>query len=121
MTEKEIQELIAREVKKAIENQPQKSTPRLLEKTHTKWFRDETGAAYKCKMNEVFYDTGVCWQVWENIRVLTTKICGAKWVRDIAPSKQDEANRIADYICQQVYDLKKKFNEESSCKESEEE
>ena len=112
MTEKEIQELIDKKVKEALEKQPIKYTPRLLVKTRTKWFCDETGATYKCKMNEVFNDSYVCWQVWEHIRVLTTKICGAKWVRDIDPNKEEVANRVADYLCKMVYNLKEEFDKE---------
>ncbi len=74
-----------------------------------KWFRDESGGTYHCKMAEVFgsYDS---WTVWDSIRKLTCKIMGVSYVRQI--KDPDKASCVAEAICQCIYDLGKEVRNE---------
>ena len=71
----------------------------------SKWFRDEAGSSYNCVMRKALpaasgYDA---WGIWEHLRPIVTKMCGASYVTNI--KDPDKANRYAEAICQCIYDL----------------
>lgn len=72
--------------------------------TIEKWFRDENGHVYHSKMSEAMNLNGPdAWGVWERLRPIVTKMCGATSVKRIEDN--EKANRYADAICQCIYDL----------------
>ncbi len=79
--------------------------------TRSKWFRDVHGTGYKSMMNEVIGNAKDSWVVWESIRKITCKIMGVAYVRQLRDV--DTANRIADKICQCVYDCAKELKDEN--------
>lgn len=79
-----------------------------LAETRNKWFRDAKTCNRGCLMYELFGSV-VFWTVWELIRKLTCLICGCGYVRQL--KYYDEANEIAERLCQTVYDLRKEFLE----------
>lgn len=113
MTDEQLRELIDAKVKEVLaqQNVSQKATPRLFAETHKKWFRDESGASYNCKMNELFHNSVVTYAIWDRVRPIVTNIMGKKMVRQIPPEQKDFANKIADRICQVIYDSRKEWVE----------
>lgn len=86
-------------------------TQSALAETRNKWFRDEKSCNRGCPMYELFGSV-VFWTVWELIRKLTCLICGCGYVRQL--KYYDEANEIAERLCQTVYDLRKEYMEKRS-------
>ena len=114
MNEEEIKAMIEKAVEEAIkEKMPVKEfTPRLLEPTHTKWFRDENGNASRSKMGEAFDGDGVkTYQIWDKVRPICTAICGKAYVRQVSREDADYINDVADKICQLIYDSRIEFKE----------
>lgn len=83
-------------------------TQSALKEARNKWFKDEGIGRKRSPMYEVFGNV-VFWTVWELIRKLTCLICGCGYVRQL--KYHDEANEIADRLCQTVYDLRKEYLE----------
>lgn len=65
-------------------------------------------------MADAFDSTIISWQVWETIRKLTCVICGKQYVRQLA--NVENADEIAEKLCQFVYDLKMGFKEQEDKK-----
>ena len=78
-----------------------------LKEPRNKWFRDDKGSASHSLMEEAFGSSIIAWQVWEIIRKLTCVICGKQYVRHLA--EVENADEIAEKICQFVYDLTMDF------------
>ena len=53
-------------------------------------------------------------EVWETIRKLTCVICGKQYVRQLA--NVENADEIAEKLCQFVYDLKIDFKKQEDAK-----
>lgn len=70
-------------------------------------FRDDKGSALHSLMGDAFDDCIIAWQVWEIIRKLTCVVCGKQYVRHLA--EVENADEIAEKICQFVYDLAMDF------------
>lgn len=83
-------------------------TQSALAATRNKWFKDKGMWPARSPMYEVFGNV-VFWTVWELIRKLTCLICGCGYVRQL--KDHDEANDVAERLCQTVYDLRKEFLE----------
>ena len=58
-------------------------------------------------MEEAFGSSIIAWQIWEIIRKLTCVVCGKQYVRHLA--EVENADEIAEKICQFVYDLTMDF------------
>lgn len=80
----------------------------VLKNPRNKWFRDSSGSGCNSLMSEVFGSSIISWQVWETIRKLTCIVCGKQYVRHL--SEEDHADEIAENICQFIYGLKVKHN-----------
>lgn len=83
-------------------------TQAALKETREKWFKDAGMWPARSPMYEVFGNV-VFWTVWELIRKLTCLICGVGYVRQL--KDHDEANEIADRLCQTVYELRTEYRE----------
>lgn len=81
-------------------------TQSALAEVRNKWFRDEKTCNRGCPMHKLFGNV-VFWTVWELIRKLTCLICGCGYVRQL--KYYDEANEIAEKLCQTVYDLRQEY------------
>lgn len=105
MTDAE-RESIIREVVSRLKAEPNRNTigDRVLAPTYHKWFRDGNNPPYDAKMREIM-DGQQAYSVWDLVRRVTCNLCGVKYVRNIKDA--DKANRIADTICQTIYDLGK--------------
>lgn len=108
MIAQELRDYIDEAVKRAVAEIPQKEyTPRLLEPTHTKWFRDEHGNSASSKMGKAFGGDGVrTAQIWDHVRPVCTAICGKAYVRQISLDDAAYINEVADKICQLIYESK---------------
>lgn len=83
----------------------------VLAEVRDKWFRDATGGNpyYGSTMYQLFGSI-TYWKVWETIRKLVCLICGCGYVRQLGYIKdREKVNRIAEILCQIVYDLRKDF------------
>lgn len=88
----------------------------VLAEVRDKWFRDAPGETqwhdsimYK-RFGPVTY-----WKVWELIRKIVCLICGCGYVRHLAYIQdRDKVNRIAEILCQTVYDLRLEFESEGN-------
>lgn len=78
-----------------------------LKAPREKWFKDENGNGRYSLMAEAFDSSIISWQVWETIRKLTCVICDKQYVRQLA--NVENADEIAEKLCQFVYDLKMGF------------
>lgn len=87
----------------------------VLKKPREKWFKDENGHCSNSLMSEAFCSGIIAWQVWETIRKLTCVVCGKQYVRHL--KEEDNADEVAEKICQCIYDLKKGKEAEESRKE----
>lgn len=79
MNEQELTAFIRDTVQQVMSEQMLKKefTPRMLEPTHTKWFRDERGNCSNSKMGIAFHRDGVrTHQIWDRVRPICTAICG---------------------------------------------
>lgn len=83
-------------------------TQNILSEPRNKWFTDKKTCNKGCPMYELFGSI-VFWTVWEVIRKLTCLICGCGYVRQL--KHREEANEIAERLCQTVYDLRVEFLE----------
>ncbi len=81
-----------------------------LKEPREKWFRDENGNGRCSLMADAFGSSIISWQVWETIRKLTCVICGKQYVRQLA--NVENADEIAEKLCQFVYDLKIGFKKQ---------
>lgn len=113
MNEQELTAFIRDTVQQVMSEQiPKKEfTPRLLEPTHTKWFRDEHGNCSNSKMGIAFHRDGVrTHQIWDRVRPICTAICGKAYVRQVSVDDAEFINAVADKICQLIYDSKLEFD-----------
>ena len=103
ITDSEREEII-KEVIARIEPKCTAERVRALQPTFHKWFRDGNDPPYDAKMREIMsgYEA---YALWDLIRRATCNLCGVKYVRQITDA--EKANRIADTICQTIYDLGK--------------
>lgn len=76
----------------------------MLKEPREKWFKDDGRFGSASTMSEAFGSSIISWQVWEMIRKLTCVVCGKQYVRHLAGI--DNADEVAEKICQFVYDLK---------------
>lgn len=81
-------------------------TQSALADTRNKWFRDCAAGSNRSIMHGLFGNV-VFWTVWELIRKLTCIICGVGYVRYL--SGNENANDIAEVLCQTVFDLRKQY------------
>jgi hypothetical protein len=119
MTEQEKKELLD-ELEKRIDEKykgclTRKDVATTLKVPREKWFRDENGNRRSSLMMDAFDSSIISWQVWETIRKLTCVICGKQYVRQLA--NVENADEIAEKLCQFVYDLKMDFKkqEDTEC------
>ncbi len=100
MTEIEKEEI----VEEVLARIDRKQNVLALKPTFRKWFRDGDNPPYDAKMREIMsgYEA---YAIWDLIRRATCVLCGVKYVRQI--EDEEKANRIADTICQTIYDLGK--------------
>lgn len=77
-------------------------------------FRDKNGNRRSSLMMDAFDSSIISWQVWETIRKLTCVICGKQYVRQLA--NVENADEIAEKLCQFVYDLKMDFKKQEDTK-----
>ncbi len=103
MTDAEKKEIV-QAVLAEINNAPKPVTARGLTPTHEKWFRDENGCASTSLMGKAFNGNGPrAYSIWELTRRATCAICGAQYVNQLKDT--EDANMVADKICQTIYDL----------------
>lgn len=110
---KEIKDYIDAEVKKQLEQaQIKKNTPRLLNATHSKWFRGTNGTSSDSRMGQVFDHDGVrTYRIWDCMRPILTAICGKAYVRQISTDDEQFINDVADRMCQLIYEARLEFKE----------
>jgi len=115
MTDQEKKEIIA-EVESSI-----------MEKMKGKCIKEDTQSALSTPRNKWFshinkpslmhkeFGNYAYWQVWENVRKLTCLICGVGYCRQLVGN--EDAEEIAEKMCQFVYDLRKEKleSEERKC------
>jgi hypothetical protein len=75
----------------------------VLKEPRNKWFRDDSGNGHDSLMTIAFGSSIVAWQMWEEIRKLTCRICGKSYVRQLEDS--DNAEEVAERLCELVYKL----------------
>ncbi len=111
MTENEKLEIIE-EVEKRLEEKykgiiSKEDVATVLAEPRNKWFRDpdvkSASVANKSPMVYAFGNSIVAWQVWEEIRKLTCRICGKHYVRQLEQS--DHADEVCEKLCELVYEL----------------
>ena len=103
MTETEKKEIV-QAVLAELKNAPKPTTARGLTPTHEKWFRDSNGSASTSVMGKAFGGDGPrAYSIWELTRRATCAICGVRYVNQL--KDLDDANAVADSICQVIYDL----------------
>lgn len=117
MTEQEKNEIIE-EVEKRLEQKykgclSREDTQSVLKQAREKWFtRNPLSNKPDSPMHKAFGNI-IYWQVWELIRKLTCIICGKQYVRHLSGCK--EAEEVAEKLCQFVYDLKAKVDNDRAC------
>ena len=104
MTEQEKKELLD-ELEKRMDEKykgclTRENVATTLKAPREKWFRDENGNGRYSLMADAFDSTIISWQ-------LTCVICGKQYVRQLA--NVENADDIAEKLCQFVYDLKMGF------------
>ena len=113
MTEQEKKELLDELEKRMYEKYKgcliKEDVATTLKTPREKWFKDENGHGTHSLMTEAFDSSIISWQVWETIRKLTCVICGKQYVRQLA--NVENADEVAEKICQYIYDLKVEFNQ----------
>ncbi len=119
MTEQEknelLEELEQRFEKKYKGCMTKEDVATVLKEPREKWFKDENGHGSNSLMSEAFGSSIIAWQVWETIRKLTCVVCGKQYVRHL--KEEDNADEVAEKICQCIYDLGKEKEAEESRKE----
>lgn len=118
MTEQEKKELLD-ELEKRIDEKYKgcltgEDVATTLKVPREKWFRDENGNGRNSLMTDAFDSSIISWQVWEKIRKLTCAVCGKQYVRHLA--NVENADEIAEKLCQFVYDLKMDFKKQEDKK-----
>ena len=118
MTEQEKKELLD-ELEKRIDEKYKgcltgEDVATTLKVPREKWFRDENGNGRNSLMTDAFDSSIISWQVWETIRKLTCAVCGKQYVRHLA--NVENADDIAEKLCQFVYDLKMDFKKQEDKK-----
>lgn len=118
MTEQEKKELLD-ELEKRIDEKykgclTREDVATTLKAPREKWFRDENGNGRNSLMTDAFDSSIISWQVWETIRKLTCVICGKQYVRHLA--NVENADEVAEKLCQFVYDLKMDFEKQEDIK-----
>lgn len=121
MTEQEKNEILD-ELEKRIEQKykgclSKEDTQSVLKQVRDKWFtRDLYGKRQESPMHKAFGNI-IYWQVWELIRKLTCIICGRQYVRHLAGCEY--AEKVAEKLCQFIYDLKAEIDLDRACKDME--
>ena len=95
-------------------DETKKDVATTLKAPREKWFKDENGSGANSLMADAFDSSIISWQVWETIRKLTCVICGKQYVRQLA--NVENADEIAEKLCQFVYDLKIDFKKQEDTK-----
>lgn len=118
MTEQEKKELLD-ELEKRMDEKykgclTREDVATTLKSPREKWFKDENGSGANSLMADAFDSSIISWQVWETIRKLTCVICGKQYVRQLA--NVENADEIAEKLCQFVYDLKMDFKKQEDTK-----
>ena len=88
----------------------------VLAEVRDKWFRDAIGGfEYSGSIMYKHFGSVTYWKVWELIRKLVCLICGVGYVRQLGYIKdREKVNRIAEILCQTVYDLRVEFESEGN-------
>ena len=107
MTEQEKQEII-NDLESRFEEKykgiiAKEDVATVLKEPRNKWFRDEYNCGHNSPMSQAFGSSIVAWQVWEEVRKLTCRICGKSYVRQL--NDNDHADEVAEKLCQLIYDL----------------
>lgn len=107
MTEQEKQEIL-NELESRFEEKykgivTKEDVATVLKEPRNKWFRDEFNGGYNSPMSQAFGSSIVAWQVWEEVRKLTCRICGKSYVRQLTDN--DHSDEVAEKLCQLIYDL----------------
>ena len=116
MTDQEKKEIIAEVESSIMEKMKGKcikeDTQSALSIPRNKWFSH--GVRSQSPMHKEFGNYAY-WQVWENIRKLTCLICGVGYCRQLVGN--EDAEEIAEKICQFIYDLRKEKleSEDNQC------
>lgn len=121
MTEQEKKELLD-ELEKRMDEKykgclTREDVATTLKVPREKWFKDENGYGHNSLMSEAFDSSIISWQVWETIRKLTCVVCGKQYVRQLV--NVENADEIAEKLCQFVYDLKMEFKKQENGNEKE--
>lgn len=111
MTEQEkteiIEELEARFCEKYKGILSREDVATTLSEPRNKWFKDpdirSASIAKESPMVEALGNCFVAWQVWDEIRKLTCRICGKSYVRQLTAT--DKADEVAEEICALVHKL----------------
>jgi hypothetical protein len=71
---------------------------------------DEVRDKYKKPLRDTF---GICvWsEVWDNIRRLSCRIAGVRYVRDLTPSMEFKAAEIAETLCKMALESREDKHE----------
>lgn len=86
-------------------------TQGVLAEVREKWFTDGSSSNQNSLMYKAF-GAVTYWKVWELIRKLTCLIFNCGYVRHLTYIKDhDEVLRVADTLCQTVYELRRDFME----------
>ena len=118
MSEEEKQQIL-NELEERFENKykgilSKEDVATVLSEPRNKWFRDEDKLGHKSLMTQAFGNSIVSWQVWEEVRKLTCRICGKSYVRQL--TDDDHAEEVAERLCELIYKLameKRELNEQS--------
>lgn len=88
----------------------------VLSDVRNKWFRDcENSNRYTGSVMFNLFGAVTYWKVWELIRKLVCLICGVGYVRQLGSlNDRERINRIAEILCQTVYDLREEFVREGA-------
>ena len=78
-----------------------------LKKVYEKWFygTDKHNKMHNSLMAEAF-GHGPHWKIWETTRSFVRQYFGVTSQAQLCNKDQDEVERVADTICQMIYDLK---------------
>ena len=80
-----------------------------LKRVYEKWFygSDKSDKTRNSKMSQA-YGHGPHWKVWESTRSFVRQYFKVSSQAQLCKQNQDEVERVADTICQTLYDLKSK-------------
>lgn len=117
MNESEIKSYIDEAIKNALNErgEPRTVNARMLTPTLHKWFEGEKKNASDSLMGKAFNGQGyTAYKVWQNLRPIVTSITGHDRITDIPLEDEELANRLAEKLCQTVYDLRMEYRKEKS-------